>query len=804
MRSSFRSDGIRVLPRLERCRSDFWAARDDVIDPADAGGAMRLPGGVRHYPRQCELVGIGVPALITVDPEARGCGSYRVNGRRFEQAIAPSLRGDWSAFDAKFQFVRGRTTMGVSGEGADVVYAGLEHTANPKLPNITVVPNLETRTDAGRGMLRVFGCTMGHFHSDPSPMPRVQEVYEFQSFGLLLVDRQEGTVELWVGRDGDKVAVPNHCHMTLYNIDDDDHPLITLDFADPGRNWADKDLACRIGPLLLGCYDDALVTFLVNHLHVNNPAHAAGLRPGRAVDEGDRWIRIDRNARLDLGAFLYRQLTSNAEVIGRFARLGVNIKAASPEIALDGVSYSRSLVECAGQKGAMHKHFMGAPLAPSTGASDPADNGGSVTTRLLHRGEAEWSGTGPRLLDKRRKRNEAAVFPVTILIEGAGDWVDKALIPALEPYLDGPHGRRVTVTIADDSRWHGTALSPATSVVPPRYTNIRRLVDAGKILYLDKANPLHYERYRARRDIAVVFVFTPDFTHADLARGHLDRSPTIFVEKPFDAALENVRALLEARSLALLDTEIYSIDHYRFYAWRLKEEQEGGTLLEQATDWLGGAVASAEFCLLESGPVDPHRARTLQFGLTLDLLPHGLALLGFFGGLDSIDELKILDAARYEDAPIANETFARVRFTFEDYSGSGNRVPCTATVGKALQLDRKYFQVTGVSGNGILISLGTTAPTHWWHPSRGSVEVEGGIYFVHANGSLTRKADLDTSRYRKLIADLVEGSRDAIGCAMPLRAGAIIVRSLDRIRNAIPGPDQLRTYDAGGFDPVIH
>jgi hypothetical protein len=103
----------------------------------------------------------------------------------------------------------------------------------------------------------------------------------------------------------------------------------------------------------------------------------------------------------------------------------------------------------------------------------------------------------------------------------------------------------------------------------------------------------------------IVFLVTPDYTHSALCRAYLDRALTIYVEKPFDANWENVRALLEARGRAALDTEIYALDHYRFYAWPLRD------LLEEDTDWLGGALRKARFCMTEEKPVEAYRIRSL-------------------------------------------------------------------------------------------------------------------------------------------------------------------------------------------------
>jgi len=182
----------------------------------------------------------------------------------------------------------------------------------------------------------------------------------------------------------------------------------------------------------------------------------------------------------------------------------------------------------------------------------------------------------------------------------------------------------------------------------------------------------------------------------------------------------------------------------------------------------------------------------------LDMLPHCFAMLAFFGKLDSVDELQLLDVGCYIGAPIANETYAQVTFTFEDYSDNGWRVPCQAWIGKGLRKDRKFFEVPGVNGQSVLVVLG--AKTNWWHSQQGDQELGGGIYFVDDRGRWDKRAKLDTVRYKQLITDMVEGTRKAVACAMPLSAGVQIVQSLDRIWDAIRSHSPWRPYEVGQLD----
>src|SRR5207244_3935423 len=100
-----------------------------------------------------------------------------------------------------------------------VVQSRAEHQQDPKLPDITVVPNLAT--EETRGLVRplwVLGSTMGRYLPAIHDDYRIQEVFEFQSYGMLVLDREDNEVEIWVAQDGDKVSVPNGCHATLYNL----------------------------------------------------------------------------------------------------------------------------------------------------------------------------------------------------------------------------------------------------------------------------------------------------------------------------------------------------------------------------------------------------------------------------------------------------------------------------------------------------------------------------------------------------------------------------------------------------------
>lgn len=721
---------------------------------------MNFPDGLYYNPVQSGhwivITTKAGEALITIDPTL----GYTVNDRDFKKSFQDLFSEDYKAFARRYHLIE-----------QSPVYSGAEHKGDPKLPNITVIPNIPTRRaqtvrlrfdrktfDIGRDVdfrmptgqeVTLFGCTMGHWHGQTDCPDGIQEVYEFLSYGALIIDQPESDeVELWVARDGDKVAVPQRCHMILYNLDDLDNPLITLDFANPNRNYANKELVRRIGPVLLAYYTPYEAVFVLNHRYINR--ERIYVRPDEFLDPNSpppgkvdnqsclnggvhlpapivstegREVRIPLGARASLGQQLYEALTGDAEVIIKFAHLGIRVRKASPDIQLGSVWYGRPLAEAVkwGKASQLYRFFFSsAGNATQAGSKEKIP----APKRPLHRGEEEWLKKSPRLLEPGRKEGEPAQRDIQILIEGAGDWVDKAIIPSIEKAREELEKRRqgqpkeqpkfpdFRVVIADDSRWHSPGKQPPGKPDTKIYPELRRVIDHGlnqgktysiapqgivvaprPVVFLDKAYPPDLQRYQRLRP-GVVFIVTPDYTHSVLCQAHLDRAPTIFVEKPFDANWENVRALLEARGRAGLDTEIYALDHYRFYSWRLKETASSGkTLLEEATDWLGGALRVARFCMTETRPVEPHRIRALQYGLMLDMLSHCFGMLAFFGQLDTVDEFEVLKVGRYDGAPIPNETYAHVRFTFEDYSDNGWRVPCDAWVGKGLQTEPFLFSV---------------------------------------------------------------------------------------------------------------
>ncbi|MFQ6026249.1 MAG: Gfo/Idh/MocA family oxidoreductase [Dehalococcoidia bacterium] len=696
------------------------------------------------------------------------------------------------------------------------------------MPNITVVPNLVLPESSDTGLpLMTFGCTMGHYHpGDPSEF-RIQEVYEFQSYGLMLLDREQGEIELWVARDGDKISVPNQCHMTLYNLGGKDDPLITLDFANPDRNPDDgKAFIREYGPALLAYYDGSEAVFTLNRLHVNNPEHYAGVN--LILDSDDleaRQVKIPLGTRIDLGRPLYNELTRNLDVIGRFARLGIQIRAASSEASVEPVSdgsgqhdrriyFAAPLVDATTEGTEVYRYFF-----PESEAVEPAPP------------QRNMAAEERRLAPQRNFGLERLERPLFIVVEGAGLWVQAAYRSAFVN-LARPRGNdnfNIFVVYADDTRWtNGKSPDFVKSLNPWE-------------LYLDKANALDLELYQ-NLNPDVVFIVTPDFTHSELAIGWINKSPLVLIEKPFDSSLENMDRLIGELGLSNRSTLVLGLDHYRSYAYPLTE------LLPTIADHLGGALRQVCFYMTEDKGIEQERAQSVQFGLTLDMLPHFFALLQFFGHLESVDSILVSRVGQYDPLPIRfdGDTAAVSFACCKDYSGNGHLVPCLAVVGKGFSQEVKLFEAVGINGNSIRIDLGGESLFGDWPaqdvndpydpgrmlPQMRKFQGEGyrrnSILFLQAPDNQLDPASiyevtdpydsqgrqlhlredigwksLDRGRYEALVRDLLDGTNTGFGMTMSLAQSRQLMIALERTWRAVQADrPKWQSYQKGTIDPV--
>jgi len=648
---------------------------------------------------------------------------------------------------------------------------------------------------------------MGHYKAFEDDCRRGLEVYEFQSYGMLVLAKPNEGVEIWVARPGDKVTAPNGCWVTLYNLGDQDNPLITLSFSGREHNQRDTSLAATYGPILLAYYNDSEVVLRLNQLYIDDPHQIARFQ---LSDSMDPEICIARRGRLDLDSFLYNELTHNPDVIGRLARLNVSIKHASSEAILGPLSsrgsqlyFSMPLVEATKQGGDVYCFFF--PGAARAVPGQPVGNGIAAVEAELYRYKQKLIRLEP--LDR----------PLVVVVEGTGDWVRDTYRRLFE--MEVAKGHELAVIYANDERW-----SPR-----PEWADSLQLWES----YLNKARTSDFDKYKALNP-DVVFVVTPDFTHSHIARAWLGRSPVspiVFVEKPFDSQVSNVEALLMDLGRRP-GTEVLGLDHYQFYALPIHKLQP------QIEQHLGGGLAKVIFYMAEARPIEKGRDHTLQFGLTLDLLPHLLALLTYFGDVSTIDHIQVMEVGRYDplqavnkDDPqdtddiskrFRNETFSRIRFSFQDYSGNKYPVPCEAAVGKGCgEYDIKYIEVSGTNGNAVRVDFssrpGTLNSEYPWKA----------LFFMLGDGALppvgtsaremTDPYDQNrrlrilqqpfpfpiyVSRYEELLDDLLEGTSHAVSSALLLQECEQIVLALDRIWRAIQEVPQWMSYAIGSLNVV--
>jgi hypothetical protein len=215
----------------------------------------------------------------------------------------------------------------------EVAYFGAEHNTNPKLPNITVLP-----------VYSPLASTFGHPHTQAQKgdKRRIQEIYEFLGYGAMLIRNQEETV-LHILKPKEKIIVKPNDNMTIFNLQPE--PLVTLDYANPNMNSANKDLEKRIGPLMMiECEEfgeDIATCFKINPKYIDEKIikceekiKETGFNYGRILIENPNkeWFISIVNS--ELGKSLYESLESkqpskeDIEIYDSLKKRGLGFSAA--------------------------------------------------------------------------------------------------------------------------------------------------------------------------------------------------------------------------------------------------------------------------------------------------------------------------------------------------------------------------------------------------------------------------------------------------------------------------------------------
>jgi predicted dehydrogenase len=330
----------------------------------------------------------------------------------------------------------------------------------------------------------------------------------------------------------------------------------------------------------------------------------------------------------------------------------------------------------------------------------------------------------------------------TIIVEGIGDIVGKPtgygralrkLIIDREEV--GPKLRVIFVDVCEE--WHK---SGDPDLIRDRKATMKRLTKWGAE-FIDKSpsNKAGLRDYHRllNGNVDAVFVATPDRRHIQVARHWLSGNcKRIFVEKPLTNDVAEARAWMrELRNNKRDRSRLNQLDHYRFKIHpQLKYAEHVNQMLDEIA-----RLKFVRFYLLEdhsgadhqyltqvlrkkrrdrNGPIENEgRIDTLQAGISLDLLPHLLALLSYFGKPQTFKvAAKGIRAARYvgvdydyqKSASIKGETFAALEFSF--VNNSGRRTWGEAYIGKgihgstehpALKNDVKLLELEGEWGKKI-------------------------------------------------------------------------------------------------------
>jgi predicted dehydrogenase len=395
-----------------------------------------------------------------------------------------------------------------------------------------------------------------------------------------------------------------------------------------------------------------------------------------------------------------------------------------------------------------------------------------------------------------------------IVIEGIGDIVSKpnGYGPALQKLkIDIPSLRIVFCDL--EKEWEGKTAE-----------NRRKTVEwlrhwGGEFIDKSAGDKSGYESL-LNEEVDAVIIATPDRTHVGLAkywlRGNCKR---IFIEKPLTSQLaEAQRWLTEDLYNKPEDYErVLAFDHYRprvherlchkDLLWvilneigRLKRftfyflEDHSGT----DERWLK-AVRRERGIVDRNGPVENEdRVGALQSGLVMDLMPHVLAVLEYFGDPATVKLREIRPAiytgVDYEEdarAEIGSETFAAIKFSFRD--DVEGEVEGAAYVGKGILGTIRY---PDLNGNVKVLELegdnGNKAEINFSQGEIHIVKTQTKVFFSH----------LERDPYYYLLRDIAFTRTKGATVSISVETATIILEKLTEMKAKID-VEKLKTYRLG-------
>lgn len=320
---------------------------------------------------------------------------------------------------------------------------------------------------------------------------------------------------------------------------------------------------------------------------------------------------------------------------------------------------------------------------------------------------------------------------------------------------------------------------PKNILGKPSLKEMMRLIREKKVSYLDLEKPEDIKKYKKIKDVDAVFVATPDFLHAKVAQDFLGRAKRIFIDKPLDSILRNVRMI---EFFPKVENIVFCYDHYlsKFYPFELKTDQ---WLKEEII----GKVKKIEFNLLEPIIIPRHRIVALDAGMIYDLFSHGLAVITAipnkwaYPDLENLQKLKILEVmvGKYKGCRIHGCSYSKIIFEVP----LGNAfVPCEARVGKAV--GKKFEKTLRITGSKGKIIVDIENYRYKIVDSVGREIREGKLIYDYAQHFLSTAIDVKNPVYK-------------IPGAMPLNAGKEILYILDETDWRKKPKGRIPTYPIG-------
>ena len=262
----------------------------------------------------------------------------------------------------------------------------------------------------------------------------------------------------------------------------------------------------------------------------------------------------------------------------------------------------------------------------------------------------------------------------------------------------GRHYNRVLLDLAQKRKIELICLDyglPENVLGQPSLQEMERLIKERKVCYLDLENHSNIESYKNLSEIDVVFIVTPDITHCQVAKDFLGKAKRIFIEKPLDAILRNVRIL---EDFPKVEKVVFGYDHYlaKFYPFEVKTD-------EWLKEEIIGQLKKIEFRLLEPGEIPGHRIKALDRGMIYDFFPHGLAVMVATPSQFAYPDLAILKrvrllrvlVAKYFGCKISGVSFVKIDFEIP-YKGN---IFCRAVIGKGVGKHfEKSLRIVGSKG----------------------------------------------------------------------------------------------------------